>query len=257
MNIFSIFCNSRKMNLIQSLVFFGIPGILMFLGARVLVPYLTKIGWPLIISYSLSLWIPILLILFIILTCFVSNKQRNINFISRFRFGKISGKTWLWIIIGFLGVQTLELGLAPTRHFLMNYSFFHVPEFTPELFHPGLQIADGLTTFFGVPLADQWWIVGFWLGWLIVNIGAEELLWRGYALPLQEKVFGKWAWLVNGILWNLLVHMFMPWSFISLIPVSLAVPYLVQKHQNTWIGIIIHGIGNLLVFILIIPGILA
>ena len=51
--------------------------------------------------------------------------------------------------------------------------------------------------------------------WLIVNIGCEEILWRGYALPLREKVFGKYA----------------------------------------WIGVIIHGTGNLLMYVLLIPGV--
>jgi membrane protease YdiL (CAAX protease family) len=49
----------------------------------------------------------------------------------------------------------------------------------------------------------------------------------------------------------------MRWNFIVLMPISLISPYLVQKYKNTWIGVIIHGTGNLLVFVILIPGIIA
>jgi membrane protease YdiL (CAAX protease family) len=88
-----------------------------------------------------------------------------------------------------------------------------------------------------------------------VNIGGEEILWRGYALPLQEQAFGKHAWIVNGLCWNLLIHAFMWWNYIVLMPISLAIPYLVQRYRNTWLGIYIHGFGNLLVLAVLIPSI--
>ncbi len=101
-----------------------------------------------------------------------------------------------------------------------------------------------------------WWLIVYWLGWVVINIGGEELLWRGYALPRQEKVFGRYAWLVNGLCWNLLFHFFMNWNVLVLMPISLTIPYLVQKYQNTWIGIYIHGIGNLLFLLVLIPEIM-
>lgn len=42
----------------------------------------------------------------------------------------------------------------------------------------------------------------------------------------------------------------------TLLPVTLMVPYLSQKLDSTWPGIIIHGTGNLLVFIILIPAII-
>lgn len=249
------FCIVDEMGLLRSLIFFGVPGLLMALGVGKLVPVLLSANWPLIVAYPLAVWAPVIILLVAVFVCFFSTRTGETAFASRFRFNRLSGKTWLIIVGGFIVVQALELVLSPTRRILAGFPPFSVPPTTPELFHPLLRIEDGLTTFFGVAVEGNWWLVVFWLGWLIVNIGAEEILWRGYALPLQEKVFGKWAWLVNGLSWNLLVHMFMPWSFISLIPTTLIVPYLVQRFQNTWIGIVIHGAGNVLVFVLLIPAI--
>ena len=244
------------MNLRNSILFFAIPGFLMAIGVRVLVPLTVSAGWPLIVSYPLFVWAPVLLLLTAVLIRYFRDPGRK-AFGERFRFKRIGGTTWIWIIGGFVLVQVLELLLAPTRRLLGKLPLFSPPAFTPQLFHPFFSPEEGLTRLFGVPLEGNWWLVGFWLLWLLVNIGGEEILWRGYALPLQEKVLGRYAWIVNGLLWNLFVHAFMPWGYITLLPVSLVLPHLVQRFGNSWIGVIIHGLGNLLVLVMMIPGIAA
>lgn len=244
----------------RSVIFFGVPGLLMAVGVRVLVPRSVDAGWPLIVSYPLFLWAPVLILLAGVMVPYFVEARRtggaSRTFAQRLRFRRITGKGWLAVTGGFLLVQILELLLAPTRRILGSLEILAPPPTTPELFDPFFRIEEGLTHLFGVPLEGNWWIVGFWLLWLVVNIGGEELLWRGYALPLQEKVFGKHAWLLNGLLWNFFVHAFMPWGFLTLLPISLLLPYMVQRFGNTWIGVIIHGTGNLLVLAVIIPGIL-
>jgi membrane protease YdiL (CAAX protease family) len=89
----------------------------------------------------------------------------------------------------------------------------------------------------------------------LVNIFGEEIVWHGYALKRMELHFGKSAWLINGVLWNILVHFFIRWSYISLIPVSLIVPWICQKTNSFWPGVIIHGMGNVIVYFIIIPGV--
>ena len=59
-------------------------------------------------------------------------------------------------------------------------------------------------TFGGMNMSGRWDIFAMMAVCLIVlNIGGEELWWRGIILPRQELAFGKWAWLVNGLLWDL------------------------------------------------------
>lgn len=240
------------MTLFGSLLFFGIPGLLIAAGLYFLAPILTQSGVPRIVSWPLLIWGPVVILFVIVFVSFI-NTQNPSSFKERFRFRKLTQKEWFITIGAFIVVQILETILSPTGAFFAKFSFFSLPEGIPDLFNPNFQFEDGLTQLLGVPVKGNWWLLLFWAGWLIVNIGCEEILWRGYALPLQEKYFGKYAWIVNGICWNLLIHFFMRWNFLVLLPISLIIPYLVQRYQNSWIGVIIHGTGNLLVFVLLIP----
>ncbi|MZR12152.1 CPBP family intramembrane metalloprotease [Maritimibacter sp. DP07] len=242
------------MTLLRTLAFFGIPGFIIFVGLYVGVPIANDLGLPLIVSWTAALWLPIVLLL----GWAVARWRRthpDESFRSRFRLGKLRGKDWGIILAALVVLQVFEVLLSGTGAFFAQFAFFAPPVIIPELFDPTLSLEAGLTTFFGAPVEGNWWLILFWLGWLVVNIGGEELLWRGYALPLQERVFGKYAWLVNGLCWNLLIHAFMRWNFVTLMPISLTIPFLVQRYRNTWIGIGIHGLGNLMVLVLLVPSI--
>ena len=242
------------MTLLQSLLFFGLPGLAIFLGIYLAVLFATASGVPLIVAWTLALWGPIVVQLVWVLMRW-RNSAPHERFRDRFRLHALPRRVWGVILLAFLAVQLGEAVLAQVTPLVAQWPFFAPPPVLPELFSPGFDPAEGLETFLGVPVRGNWWLVLFWLGWLVVNIGGEEILWRGYALPLQERVFGRYAWLVNGLCWNLLIHAFMRWTFLALMPVSLVIPYLVQRYRNTWIGIWIHGLGNLLVLVLLVPSI--
>ncbi|MEM7124675.1 MAG: CPBP family glutamic-type intramembrane protease [Chloroflexota bacterium] len=218
------------MNWGRSLLFFGIPGLLIYVGIAYLVPLLTEQVVPLIVSWTLALWGPIVLLLAVVMVQYTQQPNPK-PFSQRFRFHRLTRRDWLLILGALLIVQVCELFLAPTGAFFAQFSFFAPPAIIPDLFNPTFRIEEGLTHLLGVPVQGNWWLVLFWLGWLVINIGGEELLWRGYALPLQEEVFGRYAWLVNGLLWNLLIHYFMRWNFLTLMPISLIIPYLVQRQK--------------------------
>ena len=52
---------------------------------------------------------------------------------------------------------------------------------------------------------------------LIFNIVGEELWWRGYIFPRQEKQHGRFTWVLHGLLWTLF-HAFKWWDLIGLVP---------------------------------------
>ncbi len=87
------------------------------------------------------------------------------------------------------------------------------------------------------------------------NLG-EEFVWRGYILPRQELSLGRWAWLVNGLLWAFVVHAVLKWQYVGMLPSMLLAPWLAQKTKNTWASFLVHFGGNLLVVVLLVPGIL-
>lgn len=89
---------------------------------------------------------------------------------------------------------------------------------------------------------DRYWILGAWLPFFVLNIVGEEFVWRSVVLPRQVIAFGARAWLVNGFLW-LLFHAAFPWEvLVTLVPITLLLPYIVQRRRNVWIGILIHAV---------------
>jgi membrane protease YdiL (CAAX protease family) len=239
----------KEMNMKNSLLFFGIPGISIFFmfhrGYEMLINWDIPVNW----STFICMWGPVL-----IMVCFVLARffMSGLNFANYFSIGKLNKKQVLIVIGAFLVVQILEALLSFSRPLLASIQGFHVPSYYPDLFRLDMELKIPLETFLGMKLKGNAFPIFFWL---IINIGGEELLWRGYALPRMEKFFGRWAWLVNGLLWNICIHFFMRWSFITLIPVTLMVPYLCQKYKSIWPGVLIHGLGNLLVFALLIPSV--
>ena len=131
-----------------------------------------------------------------------------------------------------------------------NGSFLAPPDFMPGGLNPNKVMRPGF--FFDVPLAGKWWFAAAYLAGWFFNIFGEEFMFRGILLPIDEKSFGKTAWLFQGTLWGLW-HVYWKWNFIPLtLFVALPLVFVVQKTRNTWTGIIIHGILNIIPLVYII-----
>jgi membrane protease YdiL (CAAX protease family) len=99
------------------------------------------------------------------------------------------------------------------------------------------------------------WVFGAWIPLFVANILGEELCWRGYLLPRQESALGRAAWLGNGIPWCLF-HWSFGWQIlIALLPITLLLPWIVQRRRNTSVGIIIHAVFNAAGFIAATSGV--
>jgi membrane protease YdiL (CAAX protease family) len=140
----------------------------------------------------------------------------------------MNGGDWLWAAAGFATVAVLTGGIGTALMAFADGSKFHPSFMAFEPLGPG-----------------RYWILGAWLPFFVLNILGEEFLWRGVVLPRQEVAFGRRAWVVNGILW-LLFHVTFPWQvLVTLVPITLILPYIVQRRRNIWAGVIIHaGFGG-------------
>jgi membrane protease YdiL (CAAX protease family) len=139
----------------------------------------------------------------------------------------MNGGDWLWTIVGIAAVGVLTGGIGAALGML------------PEAkLRPSFMTLEPLGS-------GRHWILGAWLPFFVLNIVGEEFVWRGVVLPRQEVAFGGRAWLVNGILW-LLFHAAFPWKvLLILVPITLILPYVVQRRRNTWAGVVIHaGFGG-------------
>lgn len=183
----------------------------------------------------------------------IKYKKSDCKVADYFWINKLNKKELLIVFTAFIIVQIAEGLLGFTRPILASLPGFQIPVYFPDLFQANMKFEIPMQSLLGIQLKGNEFAFFFFSICLITNIFCEEVLWRGYALPRMELFFGKWAWLINGLLWNISIHFFFRFSFITLLPISFIVPYLSQKYKSIWPSVIIHGIGNSLLFVLIIP----
>jgi hypothetical protein len=82
------------MNIKQSLLFFGIPGLLMFLGFSWLVTPLAAQGVPLIWAYFLALWSPVIILFILVLTIVIPRALFFTGTVFTFTTGNLLPLTW-------------------------------------------------------------------------------------------------------------------------------------------------------------------
>jgi membrane protease YdiL (CAAX protease family) len=92
--------------------------------------------------------------------------------------------------------------------------------------------------------AQTWWVLLAWLPLFFFNIAGEELWWRGYILPRQERRHRAAAWFPHG-LGLALFHLPLGIDLtIIVLPFLFGLPYVVQRRKNLWTGFIVHGVLN-------------
>lgn len=133
----------------------------------------------------------------------------------------------------------------------------HIRFFTPSPFYTEFFGHFGPHDFMGTPLPGAWWVAGYYVVFLLVaNVAGEELWWRGYVLPRQELAFGRFAWLVHGVLWSLF-HLFIQPTLADTLRMTItgvALAYVAQRTHNTWPGIVGHVFGNLPLLLVLVQG---
>jgi membrane protease YdiL (CAAX protease family) len=217
----------KPMAFAESILLFGIPGVLLAASLWWLRPALTAAGVPDFLSYTFSLTI----INLGLLAAAVIGHVREGNpltwsaFAQRMRLTRMNGSIWLWAIGGTLLFGALALLIEPRALAVYRAIGYEIPMYTiPEA-----------ATAFGAITSHL--IV------LFFNIVGEELWWRGYILPRQELTHGKLTWLVHGTLWACF-HMFKWWAVPFMLITCQIIPYVAQKTKNTWPGMINHILIN-------------
>ena len=228
-----------------SLVLFGIPGIVLVATVYFGAPWAVAAGVHPAAAFPIAMFGPLFLLLVAALVAWKleGGCMTWRGFLERFRFKAMSGRAWLWTIAGLVVVTLGEALLEPSARWIAG--FVPLPDVLPDIMDPRTSFEGIPSEFLGVTLQGNWIFPLVHLACLFANIAGEELWWRGYILPRQELRHGRWAWLVNGFLWAFVVHAFMPWNFVVLLPGCLIGPYLAQRFGSTWPTVTIHGVGNL------------
>lgn len=213
----------KPMKLWQSLLFFLLPGLYGVFAFCVLFPVLMRFGMPEEFAYGTQM-ISVFLLLFLATIIGLRREGWSLSWATvreRLRIKRMDSTAWKWTL-SFLLLSLLS-------GFLLNL----LGQFVYEKigFWP-LPDAD-------IPLTN----VPFLLIVLVINILTEELWWRGYILPRQELEHGKFAFIVNGVLWSLF-HMSKWWAIPFMLPRQWMLPLVAQRTKNTTPGILIHFISN-------------
>ena len=147
---------------------------------------------------------------------------------TRLRFRRMTGWQWFWTFIVFLFVTGAYLGIFYLGVVQAYASVFPLPDWYRAV--PG-------------DVVGVYWLIGARLGLLLINVMAEELLWRGFILPRQEITHGRWTFLIHGVQWTL-YHIMKPWEMLMLLPGCIAYAILATWSKNIVPGIMVHFLFN-------------
>jgi membrane protease YdiL (CAAX protease family) len=214
-------------------------------------------GKPYLVGYLIC-WIGAMALVFLASLAAYKLEGRpftRTDFIFRYRLQKLNRGDWAWLLIMLVGSLAFLAGLSFSMDWLRSIPLFSPhPGFPPDLADMANNLTPGIL--FGMPLKGQWWLVITYVtGWLF-NVVGEEFWYRGWMLPRQEAAFGKYAWIINGLMFNF-QHTFQPWNLLAMLPGSLLVSYAVQRRGKTWLSMLWHGLLNVNLLFFIIQGVIA
>lgn len=103
-------------------------------------------------------------------------------------------------------------------------------------------------------MVGAWWILALYIFQAVFNtVIGEELLFRGLLLPRMSGVFGKWDWVMNGILFGT-YHLHQPWMILSAVVQGMFLLALPSRYyRSAWFGIVAHS-GQSVFFTILILG---
>ncbi|MCP4228161.1 MAG: CPBP family intramembrane metalloprotease [Actinomycetia bacterium] len=145
-------------------------------------------------------------------------------------------KLWWWLaplIVGFAAISALggplgDLVTSGLLDFLSEPSKYSLD----ELMNDDARLA---------PLEGAWWLLAIFVPLLVFNIIGEELIFRGVLLPKMHGVFGRWAWVANGVLFAF-YHLHQPWGIaVTIIDGALLMAWPAQRFRSTTMAMIVHG----------------
>jgi len=163
--------------------------------------------------------------------------------------GETRGHLWWWLIplIVLTALFEMQATGMVDKLWISIFPFIAEPK--------GWSMGDAI----GTPAARSQ-LVGAWniLALFIVSalfntVLGEELLFRGLLLPRMAGAFGKWDWVMNGLLFGL-YHLHQPWGMLSSALEGIFLLALPSRYfRSAWYGIIVHS-GQSIFFTILILG---
>jgi membrane protease YdiL (CAAX protease family) len=163
--------------------------------------------------------------------------------------GEPRRRLWWWLLPLLIAVALLQIQLGDTVEsiWLSIFPFMAEPS--------GFSMAGFLDTPEArAEIVGAWGILAlFFLSALFNTFLGEELLFRGLLLPRMAGRFGRWDWVVNGLIFGL-YHLHQPWGILnSAIEGVLLLALPTRLFRSAWFGIIVHS-GQSIYFTILLLG---
>ncbi len=235
--------NLSPMGIRQSIVVFGIPTLAFTFVLWFVQPYLVGQG---MLPFHAQLWTMYPLFGAMILAAFGLSRREGhgMGFQERLRFQRLGARGWIYALLAFvfafIGFGIIANLMLP----LLTDGTIPILDVVPESQRPTTSSDQfkAMDEGFG-GLKGNWIALLLFIGLLFLNVFGEEVFWRGYVLPRQEAAFGALAWPIHGVMWALF-HSFKYWDVPALLPMTLALAFVVWRTRNTNVGLVIHGLYN-------------
>ena len=163
--------------------------------------------------------------------------------------GEPRRRLWWWLVPLFIANAIFELQLSGTLNKIWVSTF-------PFMAEPQAFSLDGLlnTPEARAQMVGAWGMLALFVVTALFNTFlGEELLFRGLLLPRMAGRFGKWDWVVNGLLFGL-YHLHQPWGILSNAIGGVLLLALPSRYfRSSWFGIVVHS-GQSVYFAILILG---
>jgi membrane protease YdiL (CAAX protease family) len=102
-------------------------------------------------------------------------------------------------------------------------------------------------------LGGSWgWFAVLVVLWVFNTVLGEELLFRGYLLPRMAGAFGRFDWLVNGLLFAA-YHVHVWWVIPTALVDTFALALPSRRYRSALIGIAVHSTQTVFLIVLFLP----
>ena len=164
--------------------------------------------------------------------------------------GEPRGRLWWWLIPIILLTALFELQAVGVLDKLWVSAFPFLAE--PQGYSLGAALD---TPEARSQLTGAWGVFTLFVISAVFNtVLGEELLFRGLLLPRMAATFGKWDWVMNGLLFGL-YHLHQPWGILgSALEGMLFLAFPSRYFRSSWFGIVAHS-GQSIFFTILILGI--
>lgn len=200
------------------------------------------IAWPVVAS--------VMLLFFVIAAIVLLKKESTemaLSLKERFCWRSISKKDWgITLLMVLLIVLTAGLGNGLIK-LVMQSVGFSVPQYMPFFLNPAVNpmTTDMSVLSPGLKLSGNYLMLLPMLITIILNVLTEDLYFRAWMQPKLEK-YGKYAWLLSGVLFAL-YHTFQIWLFPTILIASCTMAYVTQRTKSVIPALTVHFVINVLI----------